>query len=65
MRDKLNDIVAKKPLQTAILTTSEYDRGYNHAVNDALKECDRLSFMFSNSDDLKGFKQHLEALRKL
>lgn len=44
-RDKLKDIVKKKPLQTAIITTSEYDsgfsigrmEGYNQALDDLFK----------------------------
>jgi len=36
-RNKLKDITKKKPLNTAILTTPEYDRGYSQAVDDAIR----------------------------
>jgi hypothetical protein len=43
-REKLKDIIKEKPLQTAILKTPEYDRGFEHGrkegVRDALKSVD-------------------------
>lgn len=37
-RDKLKDIVKKKPLQTAILKTPEYDRGFEQGRKDGWNE---------------------------
>jgi len=67
-REKLKDIVAKKPLQTAILTTPDYDRGFDQGKkecrNDVIDEIKQAYLKWVETGDPIPFSVRLEALKK-
>lgn len=63
-RDKLKDLVKKKPLNTAVLTTPEYDQGRNDAIDAAMRLVITNQGHFGTRGDVADFRNKLESLKK-